>query len=80
MNSSAAASAFSDLSGHTCSSVTLNPSRLVAMIRTVDEAVTTAYDQLGGSVEDVLAVVDLGKRTRPSRAAATDSAAPMPGC
>ncbi len=44
--------------GHNCSSATPNPSRLVARIVTVAECGEDRLDQIGGSVEHVLAVVE----------------------
>ena len=64
---------FSARSGHNCSSVTRNPSRLVAMIGTVDECADDRFDLVGGSVEDVLAVVEHQQPDLPFSAAATIS-------
>ena len=48
----------SEGTGHTCSSATPSPSRLVARIRTVAELRQDRLDQIGGGVEHVLAVVE----------------------
>ena len=70
----------SDGTGHSCSSATPNPSRLVARIRTVEERARIASIRSAAASRTCSALSNTSNRARPSNAAATDSLTVLSGC
>jgi hypothetical protein len=70
----------SDWTGHNCSSLTPNPSRLVARIVMVAEAARIASTRSATLSTTCSQLSNTSNRTLPSSAEATDSVTVLPGC
>ena len=70
----------SEGTGHTCSSATPSPSRLVATIRTVADCARMASIRSAAASSTCSQLSNTNNRTLPSNAAATDSLTVLPGC
>ncbi len=70
----------SDGTGHSCSSVTRSPSRLVARIFTVAEREKMASTMSAAAFRTCSQLSNTSSRERPSNAAATLSVSVIPGC
>ncbi len=70
----------SEGTGHSCSSASLSPSRLVATILTVAECARIASTKPAAASRTCSQLSNTSSRTLPSNAAATLSATLLPGC
>ena len=79
-NKSTAVPTSKERTGHSCSSTTPSPSRLVAIIRTVEDCRRMASIRSAAASRMCSQLSNTSNRTRPSSAAATDSLTLLPGC